>query len=286
MIANVPTIAWYAAIARVAALGPAAVNLRKAANYAIFTESGVSTFPPSVITGAVAVSPIAATVMTSFSLSSTPASNSLPLAQVTGKLFAADYATRTPANLATAVSDMGTAFKDAIGLVNPNLSNLAVDGSIRGLTLAPGLYKWTSAVNIESNITIKGSAMDTWIFQVTMTLTVVTGIKTVLSGGAFATNIVRVATGAITAETGLHLEGVILGKINITVQTGATANSRLLAQTAVTLRKATVNNQLDHTRPPSPFLLYSYSRCTLSGHYLNCYHRLKKQYLGRSRPRA
>ncbi|KAJ7434549.1 hypothetical protein FB451DRAFT_1311296 [Mycena latifolia] len=63
-----------------------------------------------------------------------------------------------------------------------------------------------------------------------------------LAGGALASNIVWVVTGSVTAGAGAHLEGVILGKTSITLQTGTTANSRLLAQTFVALQKATVTN--------------------------------------------
>jgi hypothetical protein len=76
-----------------------------------------------------------------------------------------------------------------------------------------------------------------WIFQVTGTFTVATDIKMVLAGGAVAQNIVWVVTGAVSINAGAHLEGVLLGKTSIALLTGATANSRLLAQTAVTLQK-------------------------------------------------
>jgi hypothetical protein len=118
------------------------------------------------------------------------------------------------------------------------------------------LYKWTSAVSIGSDITITGGATDSkplnnyaipqphslsffpaWIFQVGGTLTLAAGHKVVLAGGALASNIVWVVTGAVSAGTGAHLEGVVLGKTSITLATGASANSRLLAQTSVSLSK-------------------------------------------------
>jgi len=136
---------------------------------------------------------------------------------------------------------MGTAFTDATGRVNPNFSNLAT-GAIGGLILAPGLYKWTTGVSIGSDITITGGATDTWIFQVAGTLTIAAGKSMTLAGGALASNIVWVVAGSVTAAAGSHIEGVILGKTAITLQTGATANSRLLGQTFVALQKATVNN--------------------------------------------
>ncbi|KAJ7160170.1 antifreeze protein [Mycena filopes] len=229
------------ALNSVVALGPAAVNLRTAANYAILSKAGVSTVAPSVITGAIGTSPIAATGLTGFSLTVDPTGQFSTSAQVSGHLFAASYSAPTPATLTVAIGDMGTAFTDATGRVNPNFSNLA-SGAIGGLVLVPGLYKWTSAVTIGSDVTISGTSTDTWIFQVASTLNVVAGKKVVLAGGALPQNIVWVVSGSVTAAAGAHLEGVILGKTSISLLTGATANSRLLAQTSVALQKATVNN--------------------------------------------
>jgi len=242
MISSVFNICLLATLSSgVAALGPAVVNLRTAANYAILAKSGVSTVPPSVITGSVAVSPIAATGLTGFSLTVDSSGQFSTSVQVVGHLFAASYSAPTPSTLTVAVADMGTAFTDATGRVNPNFSNLAT-GAIGGLILAPGLYKWTTAVSIGSDVTISGAATDTWIFQVAGGLSVAAGKKVVLVGGALASNIVWVVTGAVTVSAGAHIEGVVLGKTSITLLTGATANSRLLAQTAVALQKATVNN--------------------------------------------
>ena len=44
--------------------------------------------------------------------------------QVTGKLYAASYAAPTPSTLTVAIGDMGTAFNDANGRVNPDYLNL------------------------------------------------------------------------------------------------------------------------------------------------------------------
>ncbi|KAJ6551341.1 antifreeze protein [Mycena capillaripes] len=241
MFSTTFTVYFLTALSSVAALGPAAVNLRTAGNFAILSKSGVSTVPPSVITGAVGVSPIAATGLTGFSLTVDSTGQFSTSGQVTGKLFAASYSAPTPSTLTVAIGDMGTAFTDATGRVNPNFSNLA-SGAIGGLILAPGLYKWTTGVTVGSDVTIAGGATDTWIFQISGTLSVAAAKKMVLAGGALASNIVWVVGGGVTIAAGAHVEGVILGKTSITLLTGATANSRLLAQTAVALQKATVNN--------------------------------------------
>ena len=58
--------------------------------------------------------------------------------------------------------------------------------------------------------------------------------------GAQAKNIFWQVAGAVTIGTTAHLEGVVLAKTLIAVNTGASVNGRLLAQTAVTLQMNSV----------------------------------------------
>jgi hypothetical protein len=74
---------------------------------------------------AVGVSPIAATGLTGFSLTLDPSGAFSTSTQVVGHLLAASYSAPTPATLTAAIGDMGTAFTDANGRVNPNFNNLA-----------------------------------------------------------------------------------------------------------------------------------------------------------------
>jgi hypothetical protein len=60
--------------------------------------------------------------------------------------------------------------------------------------------------------------------------------RVTLTGGAQAKNIFWQVAGAVTIGTTAHLEGVVLAKTLIAVNTGASVNGRLLAQTAVTLQ--------------------------------------------------
>jgi hypothetical protein len=221
------------------ALGPAAVNLKTAGGFAILAKTGISTVSPSAITGNIGVSPIAAVALTGFSLTLDSSGTFATSKQVTGEVFAASYTSPTPSQLTTAVSDMQTAFTDATGRVNPNFNNLA-SGSLGGLTLAPGLYKWSTSVTAATGFTISGGSTDTWIFQIAGTFSLATGVKVTLAGGALASNIVWVVSSATTLGVGSHLEGVVLGQTSVTVQTGASVNGRLLAQTDVALQVATI----------------------------------------------
>jgi hypothetical protein len=65
-------------------------------------------------------------------------------------------------------------------------------------------------------------------------------VKITLSGGALAKNIFWQVAGGVTLGTTSHFEGIILGKTLIALNTGASINGRLLAQTAVTLQSSTV----------------------------------------------
>ncbi|KAF8895832.1 hypothetical protein CPB84DRAFT_1682120, partial [Gymnopilus junonius] len=227
------------------AVGPVVVNLRTAGNFAVLAESGVSTVPPSAITGNVGLSTNAATGLTGFSLTLDSTGTFATSKQVTGKLYAASYTSLTPSQLTTAISDLQTAFNDASGRVKPNFLNLLggelifpSGGNIGGLILGPGLYTWSNSVNVASlGIVLLGSPLDSILdFQVAGTLNFASGARVTLLGGALASNIVWVVSGAVTLGTTSHLEGVVLGKKSITLQTGTTVNGRILAQTNAALQ--------------------------------------------------
>jgi hypothetical protein len=218
-------------------LGPAPVDLGTASNYAIVAKSAISNVPTSVVTGDLALSPAAASYITGFAL--TKAGTSWTSSQVTGLVFAANNDPPTPAQLTTAVSDMLTAYADAAGRASPDFLNLGA-GAIGGLTLVPGLYKWTSTLSIPTDITLAGSEDAVWIFQVSGDLKLSADKQMILSGGARPQNVFWQVAGVAELGTTSHAEGVVLSKTAIKLGTGASINGRLLAQTAVSLAGATV----------------------------------------------
>ena len=223
------------AVPAMAAQGP--VDLGSASNFVILAKSGISTTGTTSIVGDIGVSPIAATAITGFGLildSSNQFSTSDPLSLVTGKVYAADYADPTPAYMTTAVSDMETAYTDAAGRTLPDATELGA-GNIGGLTLVPGLYKWSSCVTIPTDVTLSGGPDDVWIFQIAGTLDISSATKVILSGGAQAKNIFWAVADVVAFGTTSEFNGNILAKTNITMTNGATLNGRALAQTAVTL---------------------------------------------------
>lgn len=217
------------------------VNLGTAGNFAILAEAGVTNVPTSAVTGDIGVSPIGATAITGFSLIADATGTFSTSSQVVGKIYAADYAVPTPANLTTAVLDMQAAYTDAAGRAATSAATTNVGaGILTGLTLTPGVYEWGTAVTIPTDITLNGTATDVWIFKVAGTLDLAAAKSVLLSGGALPKNVFWQVSGAVTIGTTAHMEGVILSQTAITLLTGASANSRLLAQTAVSLESNAV----------------------------------------------
>ena len=222
-------------------VGP--VDLLTAANFAILTQTGITSTGShsSVITGNIGASPITAAAM-----------NSVFCTEITGTIFGVDaayvgsgavgcFAGNPPAANKTlvdnAVADMGTAYNEAAGRVSPSVINELGAGAIGGMTLAPGLYKWSTGLLIATDVTLSGGANDVWIFQVAQNLTLSNGIRVNLSPGVQAKNIFWQVGGGtgVAIGTTAHLEGTVLAIKAITMATGSTANGRMLAQTAVTL---------------------------------------------------
>jgi len=210
---------------------PLAVNLGKAADFAILAKSGVSTVPTSAVTGNLGVSPAAATYITGFSLTADATNAFATSPQVTGNIYASDYAPPTPSNLSTAIDDMLLAFTDASGRA-PTVTELGA-GNIGGMTLIPGVYKWGTGVLIPTDVTLSGGANDVWIFQIAQDLTVSSATNIVLTGGALPKNVFWQVAGVADLGTTSHFEGVILTQTSVTLRTGASIRGRLLAQTAV-----------------------------------------------------
>ncbi len=232
---GVPKMA--AATSAVSLIAPGGIDLGVAGNFVILSKSGITNVFQSAVTGDIGSSPI------------TGAAVHLTCAEVTGAIYTVDAAGPLPCSstdasrLTTAVGDMQTAFNDAAGRLNPDFLNLGA-GDIGGKTLTPGLYKWTSALTIPTDITIAGGPDDVWIFQIAGTLIMNSAVRITLTGGAQAKNIYWQTDGAVTLGTTSHFEGIILGKTGINMQTGASMNGRMLAQTAVTLQMNAVNRPL------------------------------------------
>lgn len=220
------------------------VNLLTAGNYVILAQSAISGNTNTFVTGDIGVSPVTAAAITGFSLSLDPLGTFSTSNLVSGSIYASDYVEPTPANLAQAVLDSNAAYAEAESRVSEGaVSDLL--GEIGGMTLAPGLYTWGSAVTISSNLTLSGSASGVWLFQIAGSLTEAASIEVLLSGGALPENIFWQVGGGVGLGANAHLEGVVLSGTGIALGAGASVDGRLYAKTAVTLDSSTVTQPLN-----------------------------------------
>jgi len=142
---------------------------------------------------------------------------------------------------ALAMGDLTTAYNNAAGRT---LCPISVAGNLGGRTLAPGLYKSTSSLEITSGdltLDAHGDSTGVFIFQMASTLTTTSGRQIILSGGAQATNVYWQVGSSATLGTGSTFQGTIMADQAITLGTGATLNGRALARIAgVSLDASTI----------------------------------------------
>lgn len=236
-------------------VGQAPIDLLSAGNFAILSSSPTTGITEtgthaSVIAGNVGLSPGPATAIGVFC--SEVGSNTIYGVDAgyvgAGSGFTACFK-GTGADITlvnNAVGDMGTAYGEASGRSTPDAINVVgATADIGGLTFYPGLYKYTSATSISTNVTLdaQGDHNAVWIFQISGDLTVpssgaLPGIQVLLINGAKASNVFwQVAGSSFGTTIGTYntFNGNILSSAQVILQTGAVLNGRALAATAVVL---------------------------------------------------
>jgi hypothetical protein len=176
---------------------------------------------PTIVTGDIGIYPAAS--ITGF-----------PPGTLTGTEYAGD------ATAQTAQGDLTTAYNFAAAAAGGAI----LTADIGGQTLAPGVYKTTSAqpsLGITGNLTLAGNGV--YIFQIVSTLTTAANNSDViLSGGATAEDVFWQVGSSATLGTTTTFAGTIMAEASVSLDTGATLNGRALALTgAVTLLSNPVN---------------------------------------------
>lgn len=211
----------------VATTGPALPDLNTVADFGIIAGVGVSNNAGfSVINDMnVGISPGVRSSITGFP----------PAIVVNGAIYASDDISPpgVAAMLIQAKQDLTDAYLFAESAVSP--APATVSGDIGGMTLAPGIYKSTSTLLIQSGdltLDAQGDANAGWIFQVASDFTTVGGAggNVILTGGAKAENVYWQVGSSATIGDFTSFKGNVLALTSITMNSGATAEGRMLAR--------------------------------------------------------
>ena len=214
------------------------VNLGSAAKFAVLGASTVTNTGPTIINGDLGLWP--GTSVTGFD----------PPGEVNGRIHAGDSAAQH------AQASLAIAYNDAAGRT---VGVVGVAGDLGGQTLAPGLYKSTSSLGITGDLTLdaNGDPNAVFIFQIGSALTVNTGGRVILSGGATSANVFWQVGSSATLGVHSAFKGTVMAYASITINTGATLDGRALARIgAVTLDTNNVTISLRNAvlieLPPAP----------------------------------
>lgn len=211
----------------VPSLGPAGVDLKSVARFGIIAGVGVSNNAgfSEIHNMDVGISPGVRSSITGFP----------PAIIVNGAMYASDDIAPpgVPAMLTQAKQDLTSAYLFAQGATSP--APAIVSGDQGGLTLAPGIYKSTSTLLIQSGdltLDAQGDANAVWIFQIASAFTTVGGAggNIILAGGAQAKNVFWQTGSSATIGDFTSFKGNILALTSITMNSGATATGRMLAR--------------------------------------------------------
>lgn len=210
-----------------APLGPEVVDLKSVERFGIIAGVGVSNNAgfSEIRNLDVGISPGVRSSITGFP----------PAIIVNGEMFASDdlAPAGVAAMLTQAKQDLTDAYLFAEGATFP--APVTVAGDQGGKTLAPGIYKSTSTLLIESGdltLDAQGDPNAVWIFQIAADFTTVGGAggNVILSGGAQAKNVFWQTGSSATIGDFTDFKGNVLALTSITMNSGAVAKGRMLAR--------------------------------------------------------
>jgi len=210
-----------------------APSLGSAQGFAVLGGSTVTNTGATTVTGDLGVSP--GTAVTGF-----------PPGTVNGTTHAGD------AVALQAQSDVTTAYNNLAG------QTLDVDltgTDLGGLTLTPGVYRFSSSAQLTGLLTLnaQGNADAVWVFQIGSTLTTATNSSVLVINSGQNCNVFWQVGSSATLGTTTTFVGNILALTSITLNTGASVSGRALARNgAVTMDTNTVSASVCAAATPTP----------------------------------
>jgi type VI secretion system secreted protein VgrG len=210
-------------------------TLGNASSYSVLAGSAVTNTGPTVLSGALGISPGSA-------ISGFPPGVALGVTH------------QTDAAALAAQADALTAYNALAGFA-PTQNLTGQD--LGGLTLTPGVYKFDSSAGLTGALTLNllGNPNSLFIFQIGSTLTTASNSSVITSNGSNCCNVFWQIGTSATLGTNTDFRGNIIALTSITLNTGADiVDGRALALNgAVTLDTNRISNVVcDTTAVPEP----------------------------------
>ena len=213
----------------------ARVELGTSSAFVVLAGSAVTNTGPSVLNGALGVSP--GTSLSGFGLP----------AVVNGATHAGN------AVAAQAMADATTAF--GVAATEPvSPANVLTGTDLGSRTLIPGVYGYSSSAQLTGALTLDagGDPDAQFIFQIGSTLTTASASSVVLTNGASACNVFWQIGSSATLGTGTAFQGNLLAAASITATTGSSLVGRALAQAGAVSLDTNVLTAPTCTTPVGP----------------------------------
>ncbi|WP_022907879.1 ice-binding family protein [Curtobacterium sp. B18] len=210
------------------------IDLGTAATYGVLGASTVTNTGPTTVQGDLGVSP--GTSITGFG--------------GTGNGIVNGTVHQTDAAATQAQADTTTAYGVAASLT-PTQTGIT---ELNGLSLSPGVYTGDALRLADTGtLTLAGSADSVWVFQAASTLTIGSGTRILITGGASSCNVFWQVGSSATIGSAAQFQGTVLADQSVTATTGATVVGRLLARNAaVTLDTNTITAPTGCPAPGTP----------------------------------
>lgn len=190
-------------------------------NFAVMAYSSITSAPSSVIKGKVGLKPGGRSAIF------------LDATEVSGgpdNIYSGDDLEERGTYIALARENLINAYREAAARATDKDKLEIYAGNFSGRVLPAGVYKWTSGVTLNSDVTLEGTEKDVWIFQITGNVSVSSGVHIHLSGGAQARNVFWQVSGKVSLEENTEVPGSIMSQLTFEMKNSAKLIGRALVK--------------------------------------------------------
>jgi hypothetical protein len=213
---------------------PAPVDIGSAADFIVIGKTAITMDSLTTFGGNIGVSPAAAAGLTGVTCANMMDGRMYTItapAGPSGCITTPGTVTADNAKLSAATSDFGAAYLDAMNQVTYPPDETAGAINIGIGVKGRGVYRYTGATSMDTNLVLRGSDTDIWIFQVNGAKTQAAAINMVLqneagvvdgANGPQAKNIFWAIDGAPSQGANTHFVGVVVATGALSLGAGST----------------------------------------------------------------